>query len=307
MNKKVQFFTIFCMVSTLLQSSSDRPLTLPEATFAGGVAGVLEVVCPGQPLTHAMNKAIADAAKKTAIEQSIAKPQSYKNVAINAGKYCLRSYTGFTAHAMGQMPIVAVQNMVYSQGTQALQARQNDPLSDFQKAGAAAVSGAAASLIDTPSNAVQLFLQRPQGKNKTNMQACKELGVKGLTRGATVNAGLKEAPFAMAYKFATPKVAKFLQEQGVENKVVATAIGGAGVGVVTAVVTQPGAVIRGTMQNDPHADVYKTVRQAASKIYERDGAQGFFRGLPQRGIRVACAVPLLVVYIDILEKCVKDR
>jgi hypothetical protein len=284
MNKKVQFFTIFCMVSTLLQPSSDRPLTLPESLLVGGLAAVMEVGLPGQILANATNLAIRN--------QPFVPSQCYQ---------------GFTAHAMGQMPIVAVQNMVDSQGTQALQARQNDPLSDFQKAGVAAVSGAAASLIDTPSNAVQLFLQRPEGKNKTNMQACKELGVKGLTRGATVNAGLKEVPFVMAYKFATPKAAKFLQEQGVENKLLATAVGGACVGVVTAVVTQPGAVIRGTMQNDPHADVYKTARQTVRKIYERDGAQGFFRGLPQRGARVAIAVPLLVMYGSALEKCVKDR
>ena len=307
MNKKVQFFTIFCMVSTLLQSSADRPLTLPQAAFTGGIAAVFEVGCSGQPLTYAMNQRIVNAASRAAIQQPVVKPQSYKSVAVNAGKYWLESYKGVTAHAGFQMPIIAMQSVVNAQGVQHVESVQKHPLSDLQKAGVSFVAGVAGSLIDTPSNAIQLFLQKKENKDKGNMQACKELGFKGLTRGAGVNAGLKEAPFGMALKFATPKAAQFLQEHGVKNKLIATAVGGAGVGVVTAVVTQPGAVIRGTMQSDPHATVYKTARQTAQKIYEQDGVKGFFRGLPQRGTRVALAVPLLVVCSNALEKCIQDR
>jgi hypothetical protein len=61
------------------------------------------------------------------------------------------------------------------------------------------------------------------------------------------------------------------------------------------------------MQSDPHATVYTTARQTVQKIYEQDGVKGFFRGLPQRGTRVAFAVPLLVMYSNALKKCIQDR
>ena len=284
MNRKVQFFTILCMVTTIMQSSPDRPLTLSESIFVGGVAGAAEVALPGQILAYATNVTIR-----------------------RAPFVPFDCYNGFTAHVTGQMPIIAMQKVVKNQVTQAVQARQEHSLSDVQNAGVSFAAGAAVSLIDTPSNAIQLCLQRSADTIKTNAAACRELGVKGLTRGALVNAALKEGPFAMAYQFATPKFAKFLQEQGVKNKLEATAIAGSLVGVATAVMTQPGAVVRGTMQNDPHGAAYKNARKPAQTIYQRDGLKGFLRGLPQRGCRVAMAVPLLVIYETALEKSVKDR
>ena len=75
--------------------------------------------------------------------------------------------------------------------------------------------------------------------------------------------------------------------------------------MVTAVITQPGAVLRNTMQTDL-AYKHKTTWATAKNIYTTKGAAGLFAGLPQRGTRVFCAVPLYVAYTGLLEDKLKS-
>lgn len=281
MNRKVQFFITVCLLSFSLLSSSDRPLTLKESIAVGGVVAVAEIVVPGQPLSNAMNCAINPTQK-------------------------FRPYRGFAVNVGGQMPIVAVQKAVQTKGAQFVESmQQNQPLADWQKVGISSLAGVSGAVIDTPSNAVQLYQQKLGNEHKSFVQACKELGFKGLRRGYTANACLKEAPFTVGYQVLGP-LGKKIVGQYVDNDFASTALGGSCAGVVTAVVTHPGAVIRNKMQGDLAKTVYKSTVQTAQKIYREEGAIGFFRGLPARGTRVACAIPLYVGYSQALEKKIKS-
>lgn len=283
MNRKVQFFITVCLWSFSLLSSSDRPLTLKESIAVGGVVAVAEVAVPGQLLSNAMNCAI----KKEPFVLS-------------------RSYHGFFTNAGGQMPITAVQKAVQAKGSQFVESmQQNQPLTDWQKVGISSFAGMSGAVIDTPSNAVQLYQQKLGNEHKSFVQACKELGLKGLGRGYTANAFLKEAPFTVGYQVLGP-LGKKIVGQYVDNDFASTALGGSCAGVVTAIATQPGAVIRNKMQGDLAKTVYKSTVQTAQKIYREEGAAGLFRGLPARGTRVACAIPLYVGYSQVLEKEIKS-
>lgn len=253
------------------QKETTRPLTLGQSIVVGGLVGAAEVAFPGQPLSYAMNQAI----KK--------EPFAWSN-----------SYKGFAVNAVGQMPITALQKAVQAKSSQWLEASQGAQLSDWQKAGVSYTAGVAGALVDTPSNTVQLYLQNPTNKGKTTEQACKELGMKSF-RGFGPNAFLKEGLFAVGYQMLAEKGTDVAQEY-VGNNLAAVALGGAGAGVVTAVVTHPGAVMRTKMQNDPHRATYTTSWQTMQKIFQDEGAKGFFNGLSQRGTRVAVAVPLYVLY-----------
>ena len=85
------------MVYSSLFASSDRTLTLQESIIVGGVVGAAEVAFPGQMLTYAMNRSI------------------------NRKPFILtESYKGFIPHAVGQMPITAMQKVVQVKGTEYL-------------------------------------------------------------------------------------------------------------------------------------------------------------------------------------------
>ena len=282
MNRKVQFFTMFCMVAGSLFASKDRSLTLPESILAGGLGGLVEVTLSGQPLTYWMNQKINN------------KPFVLKH-----------SYQGFAAHAGGIMPITATYKAVQAQGTKFFKDRQDEPLTQAQNVGVSWTAGVSAALFDTPSNAVQVFLQKAENEGKSTMQARKELGFKGLRRGYCANAFMKEGPFVVGLQILAPKMSSKVQEY-VENKTTCKAIGSAVVGVVTAVVTQPGAVVRNTMQADTARTTYTSTLQTVQKICKEQGPQGLFKGVKQRGARIAIAMPVFTFYNEAAEKFIKE-
>ena len=279
MNK--QFF-IVCLIGVPLFSMQDRPLTLTESIVVGGVAGAGEVVLPGQLLSYATNCAIKK--EKFVVSQS---------------------YRGFWMNALGEMPIFAIQKAVQVEGYKLLEQQKQQPLSGTEKVAISFVAGAVSAVIDTPSSAVQLYLQEVQHAKKSTMQVCKELGIKKSFRGFTSCALLKEAPFAVGYQVLAPQGEKLAQQYCGDN-FTATIIGGVSAGVLTGVATHPGLVIRNTMQADWHKKIYTTTWQTNKKIVQEQGVRGLYKGFVRRGIRIAIAVPLYVAYTDIVEDLIKN-
>jgi len=300
MNTYLRFFITAALSVTMTGHCSDQqkkaalqPLTLTQSIVVGGVVGAAEVAFPGQPLSYAMNQAI------------------------NKQPFVLRnSYKGVKPNALGQMPITAVQSVVQVKGTQWAQEVKGSELSNWQKAGVSYAAGVGGALIDTPSNAMQLYLQSQANAGKSTAQAMRSLG-RNCFRGLAPNALAKEGPFAVGYQFLAPQ-AQDVAKQYVGDNLMASALGGAAAGVVTAVVTQPGAVVRNRMQGEAVAVAsrlegsmvpemkYKTAWQAARKICNEEGAKGLFKGLMARGTRVAIAVPLYVAYTQALKNQIQE-
>lgn len=261
----------------------NRFFGLLESIFIGGLVGAAEVAMPGQMFSYAMNCAIKS------------EPFVFA-----------QSYAGFAANALGQMPITAVQKIVQVMGSQQLESWQGCSLSEKQKIAMSYLAGIAGATIDTPCNAVQLFLQDKVNAGKTTSQAIKELGAKSW-RGFGANAFVKEGLFAVGYQYLADKATQKVKPY-VGDNMAAAALGGSAAGVVTAVATHPGAVIRNTMQSDLFRDksIYKNAWQTAKYIYRKDGMSGMFKGLQARGARVAIAVPLYVAYTDAIQAWLED-
>ncbi len=258
--------------------SLSRPLTSLEKTGIGGVVGAAEVVLPGQLLSYLMN----------------CKIKGEKFVAALA-------YNGCAVNALAQMPITAVQMGTQSVLSNGLKSRQNCELSESQKLAVSYSAGVCGALIDTPSNAVQLYLQNAANAGKNSWQAMKALG-KNCYKGFMPNALLKEGPFAVGYQILGTQ-GKNLVAPYVGDNMSAVALGGAGAGVLTAIVTQPGAVIRNRMQANPN--LYPTLRSSVANICKQEGVKALWKGLVPRGTRVAIAVPLYVAYTQKLEDMVR--
>lgn len=284
MNMYMKYGIMFCMMITVSSCASESSrLNLAENIVIGGIVGAAEVAMPGQILTYGMNQAIL------------------KNPFILAD-----SYKGFGANALGQMPITAMQKATQSSLTELIEQGQATKLSDTQKMGVSYLSGIAGAMIDTPSNAIQLELQKSCNKGKNSMQVARQLGFKSW-RGFGANALMKEGPFAVGYQYLAEK-GKQAVEPYLGDNIASVAVGGSIAGVATALVTQPGAVIRNTMQSDLFRDksLYETTWKTAKHIYREQGVTGLFAGLKARGIRVAIAVPLYVMYTTKLEEFVKS-
>lgn len=282
MSKKIVMTCMFMTASWLCPKDEpvSSPLSLMESIAVGGVVGAAEVALPGQIFSYGMNQAI----------------KGKKFVWADA-------YKGGVVNALGQAPITAVQKVVQVKGSRAIELAQGSELSDAQKVGVSYAAGVAGAVIDTPSNAVQLCMQNETQGKKTMMQAMCHLKEK-CHRGFVANAFLKEGLFAVGYQALAPK-GQEIAKGYVGDNIAAVAIGGAAAGVVTAVATQPGAVIRNKMQNDPFATT--STMQTAKNIFVSEGMKGFFSGLKQRGARVAIAVPLYVAYGTMLENWIKKR
>lgn len=251
---------------------------LLENIAIGGFVGAAEIAMPGQMLSYAMNCAIK-----------------------NEPFVLAKSYAGFTANALGQMPITAMQKIVQVMGSKQLESWQGCSLSERQKIAMSYLAGVAGAVIDTPCNAVQLFLQDKVNAGKTTRQAVKELGAKSF-RGFGANAFAKEGLFAVGYQYLAGKTTQAVKPY-VGDGIGAAALGGSAAGIVTAIATHPGAVIRNTMQSDLFRDksVYKNAWQTAKYICRQEGFSGLFKGLKARGARVAIAVPLYVAYTTGIE------
>lgn len=267
--------------SSLGKHEQTKSLTFTKSVVIGGTVGAAEVLLPGQMLSYAMNQSVGK------------KP------------FVLRdSYKGFLANAGGQMPITALQKVVQVKGAAALEEARGVKLNDWQKASVSFLSGVSGAFVDTPSNAIQLYLQKEGNADKSLTKVCRELGLRGLGRGFATNALCKEGPFAVGYQWLAPKTSELL-EPYTGDGMLSTALGGAIAGAAVAVVTQPGAVIRTKVQTDWGCE-YKNSYVAAKEVYITGGSRGFFSGLPQRGARVFVAVPLYVGYTKLLEDQLKE-
>jgi len=299
MNSYSKFLVSMFMLTTFVLYSSDqsnktmRPLSLGESIFVGGTVGAAEVVLPGQILTYAMNRAIA---KNHKVTQNLKQQRPTLREA----------YRGFTANALGQIPITAVQKVIQVKGSELAEDLRGTKLSDSQKTAISFTAGVGGAVIDTPSNAIQLYLQDKvnAGKKIQVRTALQVLGLKSM-RGFVPNAFLKEGPFAVGYQVLAPKCTDLVKLH-VDDDLAAKAIGGAVAGVVTAVITQPGAVLRNKMQAEWNNMLGKTAWEVAKTTYTKEGIGGLWRGLPQRGTRVALAVPLYVAYTNLLEQKIKE-
>lgn len=256
---------------------ADSSLTMAESVAVGGVVGAAEVAFPGQLFSYAMNKAI------------------------NKQPFVMKdSYNGFGVNALSQMPITAMQMATQTMGKQFVEQWQEAPLSGMQSAVVSYGAGVAGALIDTPSNAIQLYLQEAANSGKSSWQAVKALRLNAF-RGFVANAFLKEGLFAVGYQVLAPKGREVVANY-VGDNVVAAALGGAGAGVLTAVVTHPGAVLRNTIQAAVMQQRYLTVWKAVQQVCATQGCKGLFRGLKERGTRVMIAVPLYAAYTTALQR-----
>lgn len=262
-------------------SKEQRLLTLSESIVVGGIAGAAEVVLPGQLLSYAMNRAIAHEPFRL-----------------------LESYKGFGANVLGQMPITAMQKLVSTFGHQQMQGLQGRSATDTEALLISSLAGVAGACIDTPCNAIQLYQQRFAERKLSMLQAARKLRGR-VFRGFTANALLKEAPFVVGYQLLAHKGKEFAQPY-LKKEPHATLVGGVGAGILTALITQPGTVIRNKMQNDLEGAYTSTV-QTMRTIFQQEGFKGFFAGLSQRGVRVAIAIPLYMVYTKCLEEQICNK
>lgn len=250
----------------------------------------LNTLFPAQPLTHAI-------IKKEGIATSACKPLSV-------------TLSTTALQRLWQAPITTLQKTAQIKTFTWLQSNQNaqGKSSDWQKAGSAFLAGASGALIETPFSSIQLYSQNTACPSRSIFS---ELGFKGSFRGLVPNAVLKEGPFAIGYQFLAPKLKSlmlpyFNTDSSKINDSIATAVGGAAAGLITAIATQPGTVMCSKMQSDLEKNIYKSSWQTAKKIYLDEGVSGFFRGLLQRSSRAAIAVPLCVAYASTLEKFTKN-
>lgn len=270
---KINKYLMICLMIMCAKRSSPRESSLAESIMIGGTVGAAEVAFPGQPLSYAMNQAI----KKEALNWR-------------------HAYNGCFANSFGQMPITALQKVVQTQGTQCVQKYQEAPVSEWQKAIISYIAGIAGACVDTPSNAAQLHLQNPRNAHQNTWDAIKALG-KNSYRGFLANALIKEGPFAVGYQVLEGKGTSMAKEY-IDNPTAASVVGGIGAGVMTAVITQPGAVIRNKMQTGETDVIANTLKN--------EGFKGFYKGLTARGVRIMCAIPLYAMYTSYLENKIKN-
>ena len=155
MNKNIHFVIVCSMLNLFSYSSSDKPLTLPQSIFTGGIAGSLEVLAPGHAFSVGMNKAI------------------------NQEKFNWRDiHKGGMVNAVVQFPITAVVKTVAVKGSQCIESTKGNKLSDAENAAIALFSGCAGAVIDTPANTIQLFQQKKVMRVKMLGKLVENLGQK---------------------------------------------------------------------------------------------------------------------------------
>lgn len=249
--------------------------TLWQGVAIGGLAGITEVSLLGQPLSYAMNQRVQS-----------------RPLATNP----LAWYRGGLANAAGMAPITAIQQVVNLKGQTLLQQYQNAALSDTQKMTVALLAGATSALAATPSEAIPVYLQKPECAGKSTLQALQELKLRAW-RGLVPTAG-RDGLFTVGYAALAPVLQSRVHAELVgtrwENYTTTAEFGATvGAGVLTAVATQPLAVLKTQLQADPFARSYRRTLDAANATYRQAGLPGYFKGLVPRGARVMCAIPVL--------------
>jgi len=259
-------------------------LSLEQAICVGSAAGATEVASTGQVLRYVSNM---------------------KALRLPCSTHPLHWYKGTLVTMSSMVPITAIQKVGRVYGENLLRQRYHREPSDGQKLFIASFSGASSALVATPCEAVPLYLQVQQHHKKTSLtpwQALKELkgaAWRGISLVAPRNA------FYVAFYGSVAGLMKQKAEMQCGPSPATTVFSGVATGVGAAVVTQPLAVLKILLQADPHKERYPTISDAASSLYRKEGARGFFRGLLLgRGPRVACAVPILAeserVYTELI-------
>tara|TARA_Y100000588_G_scaffold314633_1_gene342369 strand:- start:1190 stop:2077 length:888 start_codon:yes stop_codon:yes gene_type:complete len=257
-----------------------KQLDLLSAIVVGGVAGSGEVLFPGQILSYRMNRKITR------------EPFVWKNC-----------YKGGFANTAAQFPITATQKVIESKASQSLEHYQESHLSFRQKMVISFLAGVGGALIETPSNAIQLYLQSSANNEKSNYQAFKKIGFRNGFRGFSANACMKEGPFAIGYQVLAPQGTK-IAKSCLDSDKTSELVGGVSAGVLTAFFTQPGAVIRNEMQKGSCYKEYATLRSTIYSMYRKEELEAFYKGFVDRGIRIAIAIPLYAKYIKIIENMI---
>lgn len=280
-SKRILYFVFSSFCGFIVCDEKERPLTFFESSFIGAATASSEVVLPGQILSYGMNQAIKG------------KPFVFKN-----------SYRGFAANAIGEMPVGAIQRMVQATLSTSLIQSSDEKPSFCKKAIISYMAGIAGALVDTPSNMMQIYKQDDKHAHKSMRQIARELKLKSF-RGFVPNAFIKEGVFCFGYQALAPQ-AEEIVENYTNNQVIKKTVGGIGAGIITAAITQPGAVLRTKMQdgaiNLRAKSASSTTLQVASDIFKKEGLSGFFKGFLQRGTRIAIAVPLYAAYSSFFEK-----
>lgn len=240
--------------------------TLMQNVAVGSLAGVTEVCFLGQPLSYAMNQMVQGKA---------------------LSRNPLHWYKGCGANAAGMAPITAIQKAVNSQVQALMKSKQEAELSDAQKMGAAFVAGATSAIAATPSEAIPVYMQKPENAQMTTRQAAMDLKLRawrGLGTTAT-----RDGLFTVGYSALAP----MMQERAktiMGASQAAEVVGGIAAGVVTAVATQPLAVVKTELQANPN---HRNSFTVAQDIYSKEGLKGLYKGITARGARVMIAIPVL--------------
>lgn len=122
------------------------------------------------------------------------------------------------------------------------------------------------------------------GMGQALVMIYKAEGVKGLFSGLSATL-LRDAPFSGLYLMFYTQTKKFVRNVGLCEKPSPVMHFSCGIvaGCLASIVTQPADVCKTHMQLYP--DKYKQVRTIVLYIYQRDGLQGFLRGIVPRTLR----------------------
>lgn len=279
---KYLFLLFFSYTATNLGCESPKGVIHPrtELTFwqsatVGALAGATEVSILGQPLSYAMNQVV-----------------QHRPVAHNP----LAWYRGGLANVAGMAPITAIQQVVNVKGQALVRNTQADPLTDRQRMAIAFVAGATSALAATPSESVPVYMQKPESRGISTMQALRDLKIKSW-RGLVPTAG-RDGLFTVGYSALAPIMQTHARASLTNTSLTAypktvDLSASIAAGIFIGITTQPLAVIKTKLQADPFAATYRTSLDAARAIYKADGVQGYFKGMVPRGARIMVAIPVL--------------
>lgn len=283
---RIFFFSVTTMATLQISCGGDapqkqQPLSFTESVVVGGLVGAAEVMLPGQALYYVANMAVQN-----------------KVISRNPADW----YKGVFPNAVGVAPIAAIQKATNTQATEAITTMQEHDLSAGQRLAVAFGAGVTGAVVATPQEAISTYM----GNNttKTTRQAMSDLGTRAW-RGFRPMAA-REGVFSSGYQAVEPMM-QDAAKSTMGNTTTAAVAGSVAAGVVTAVVSQPFAVVKTLVQSDPDKAQYKNNFDTVQKIYRQDGAKGFFRGGVARGTRVAIAIPLYAQYTKVLTQALQDK
>lgn len=265
-------------------ASKKQESTILKNVAVGAAAGTTEVVVFGQSASYAMNQMIQG--------RNIIPKNPSRGVVANVAEAVQSSYRGCKANVAGMAPITAIQVAGTEQGNKVVKEWQNGAaLSDTQKLCVAATAGAASGIVATPSESIPVNMQKPENKGKTTMQVAKGLGIRGIMRGCgptTGRDGIFTAGYMSMNAICVEKAKKI-----VGDNYIAPVAGGIAAGVMTAIATQPLAVVKTNMQADPDKKHYHTAFSTVRSVWRANSIKGVYSGLLPRGARIMVAIPVL--------------